>query len=190
MVNQMLRDKIIRRSSSPWNSPIILVKKKEDASKKEKWRLVVDFRRLNGVTVGDSYPLLLITDILGPLGKARYYTTLDLASGFHQVLLREDRPKTAFSTPGGLFEFCNMPMRICSAPATFLRLMNTVLIGLVGTKALIYLDDIVIWGATIEEHNQRLAEVFDRLRAQSLKLEPDKCEFLRKEVYLLGQGYS
>ena len=142
LVNQMLRDKFIRHSSSPWNSPIILVKK-EDASK-EKWRLVVDFRRLNEVTVGDPYPLPLITDILGALGKARYYTTLDLASGFHQVPLREgDRQKTAFSTPGGHFEFCNMPMGICSAPATYQRLMNTVLSGLVGTKALIYLD--VIW---------------------------------------------
>jgi hypothetical protein len=187
IIDQMLRDKIIRHSNSPWNSPVILVRKKEDASKKEKWRLVIDFRRLNEVTVGDSYPLPLISDILGALGKARYYTTVDLASGFHQVPLREeDRQKTAFSTPGGHFEFCNMPMGISSAPATFQRLMNTVLSGLVGTKALIYLDDIVIWGATLEEHNQRLVEVFDRLRVQSLKIEPDKCEFLRKEVYFLG----
>jgi len=89
IIDQMLRDKIIRHSTRPWNSPIILVKK-EDASKKEKWRLVVDFRCLNEVTVGDSYPLPLITDILGALGKARYYTTIDLASGFHQVLLREE----------------------------------------------------------------------------------------------------
>lgn len=187
ITDQMLCDKIIRHSTSPWNSPIILVKKKEDASKKEKWRLVVDFRRLNEVTVGDSYPLPLISDILGALGKARYYTTVDLASGFHQVPLREqDRHKTAFSTPGNHFEYCNMPMGLCSAPATFQRLMNTVLSGLVGTKALIYLDDIVIWGVTLQEHNQRLVEVFDRLRVHSLKLEPDKCEFLRKEVYFLG----
>jgi len=137
--------------------------------------------------VGDSYPLPLITDILGALGKARYYTTLDLASGFHQVPLREeDRQKTAFSMPGGHFEFCNMRMGIFSAPVTFQPLMNTALSGLVGTKTRIYLDDIVIWGATIEEHNQRLVEVFDGLRAQSLKLEPDKCECLRKEVYFLG----
>ena len=186
IIDQMLRDKIIRHSTSPWNSPIILAKKNEDASKKEKWRLVVDFRRLNEVTIGDSYPLPLITDILGALGKARYYTTVDLASGLHQVPLREeDRQKTAFSTPGGYFEFCNMPMGICSAPATFQRLMNTVLSGLVGTKTLIYLDDIVMWGVTLEEPNQRLIEVFDRFRVQSLILEPDKCEFLRKEIYFL-----
>jgi hypothetical protein len=89
----------------------------------------------------------LITDILGALGKARYYTTTDLASGFHQVPLREkDRQKTAFLTPGDRFEFCNMPMGVCSAPATFQQLMNTVISGLVGTKVLIYLDDNVIWG--------------------------------------------
>jgi hypothetical protein len=101
---------------------------------KEKCRLVVDFRRLNEVMVGDSYTLPLITDFLSALGKAQYYTTADLASGSHQVPLREaDRQKTAFSTPGGHYEFCNMPMGVCSAPATFQRLMNTVLSGLVGS---------------------------------------------------------
>jgi hypothetical protein len=103
-------------------------------------------------------------------------------------LREEDRQKTAFSTPGGHSEFCNMPMGICSAPATFQRLMNTVLSGLVGTKALIYLDDIVIWGATLEEHNRRLVKMFDRLRVQSLKLEPDKCEFLRKKFIFWVTG--
>jgi hypothetical protein len=80
----MLEDKIIRHSTSPWNSPIILVKKKEDASGKEKWKLVVDFRKLNDVTVEDSFPLPLISEILDALGKARYFTTADLASGFHE----------------------------------------------------------------------------------------------------------
>lgn len=96
ITNQMLSDKIIRHSSSPWNSPMILVKKKEDASKKQKWRLVIDFRKLNDVTIGDSFPLSLITEILDALGKAQYYTTADLASGFHQIPLREeDRPSTS-----------------------------------------------------------------------------------------------
>jgi hypothetical protein len=103
ITRHMLSDKIIRHSTSPWNSPIILVKKK-DVSGKQKWRLVVDFRKLNDVTVGDSFPLPLITEILDSLGKARYITTADLTSGFHQVPLREeDRPKTAFSTPDGHF---------------------------------------------------------------------------------------
>jgi hypothetical protein len=93
ITEQILRDKIIRHSNSPWNAPVILVRKKEDSSKKEKWRLVVDFRRLNEVTVGDSCPLPLISDILGALGKARYYTTVDLASGFDGVAM--DERKTA-----------------------------------------------------------------------------------------------
>jgi hypothetical protein len=171
IIDQMFRDNVIRHSNSPWNSPVLLVRKKQDASKKEKWRLVVDFLCLNEVTVGESHPLPLISDILGALGKARYYTTLDLASGYHQVPLREeDRHKTAFSTLEGHFEFCATPMGICSAPATFQRLMNSVVSGLVGYKWLIYLDDIVVWGTTLEEHNQKLAEVFDRLRVHSLKL--------------------
>jgi hypothetical protein len=153
--DQMLQDKIIRHSDSPWNSPIILVKKKEYASKKEKWRLVVDFHRLNAVTVGDFYPLPLILDILGALGKVCHYTTVNLASGFHQVPLREEDRQNGLFDTGGHFEFCDMPMGICSAPVPFQRLMNSVLSGLVGTKALIYLDDTVIWGATVEEHNQR-----------------------------------
>jgi hypothetical protein len=141
LAEQMLRDGIIRHSSSLWNSPIILVKMKEDVSQKQKWRLVVDFRKLNDVTVGDSFPLPLITEILDALGKARYFTTVDLASGFHQVPLREeDSPKTAFSTPDGHYEYCTMPMGICSAPATFQRLMTRVLSGLTGIKSLTYLD--------------------------------------------------
>ena len=95
----------------------------------------------------------MISDILDALRKEGYYTSGDFASGFHQVSLRdEDRQKTAFSTTGSHFESCNMPVVICSAPATFQRLMNTILTGLVGTKALIYLDDTVIWGAALEEH--------------------------------------
>jgi hypothetical protein len=110
IIDEMRCDKIIRHSSGPWDSPIILVKNKEDASKKEKLRLDVHFRRLNQVTVGDSYPLPLISDILGALGKARYFTTLDLASVFHQVPLREeDRQKTDFSTLGATLNFVICP---------------------------------------------------------------------------------
>jgi hypothetical protein len=139
----MLNDKIIRHSTSPWNSPIILVKKKKDASGRRKWRLVVDFRKLKEVTVEDSFPLPLITEILDSLGKARYFTASDLVSGFHQVPLREDdRQKTAFPTPDGHLEYCTMPMGMYSAPATFQRLIIKVLRGFTEVKALIYLDDI------------------------------------------------
>lgn len=103
------------------------------------------------------YPLHLISDILCALGKARYYTTVALASGFHQIPLREeDHQKTAFSTPGGHIQVCSMPTGICSASDIFQRLRNTVLSGPVGTKALIYLDDTVTWGATVEEVGRRI----------------------------------
>jgi hypothetical protein len=120
ITDEMLKDNIMIHSTSPWNSPIILVKKKADASGKQKWRLVINFRRLNEVTVGDSYALSLITKILDALGKGQYYTTLDLANGLHQVPFREqDRSKTAFLTPNGHFEFSTMLMGICLAPAMF-----------------------------------------------------------------------
>jgi hypothetical protein len=99
---------------------------------------------------------------------------------------KEDRPKTVFSTPDGHFENCCMPQGICCAPATFAHLMNRVLSGLVGTKALVYLEDIIVWGANLQEHNAKLLEVFDRLRVHRLKLQPDKCEFMKKEVCYLG----
>jgi hypothetical protein len=110
ITEKMLDDGIIRHSTSPWNSPIILVKKKPDASGKQKWRLVVDFRRLNKVTVGDSYPLPLIGEILDTLGKAKYYTTLDCASGFHQIPLREeDQGRRPLARPQGTMNFVSCP---------------------------------------------------------------------------------
>jgi hypothetical protein len=182
----MLKDKIIRHFARPWNSLIILVENEEDASGREKWRLVVDFRKLNDVTVGDSFLLPLMSEILDALGKALYFTTTDLASGFHEVHLRiEDCLKTAFSTLDSHFEYCSMPRGICLAPVTFQRLMTKVLSGLTRMKALIFLGDIVVWGTSLKEH-KRLIEVFDRLRLHSLKLQPDRCEFLKKEVSYLG----
>jgi hypothetical protein len=158
-----------------------LAKKEEGASGEQ---LEVS---LNGVTVGDSYPLPLITEILYIIGKSRYYTTLDLANGFHEMSLREEgKSNTAFSTPNGHFECFTIPLGICLSPATSERLMTNILSGLFGTKALIYLDDIVIWGVTPQEHNERLLKTFIRLRVHSLRLQPDKCEFLRKEVCYLG----
>lgn len=183
ITEQMLGNGIIKHSTSP----IILVKKTLYASDKQKWRLVVDFRRLNEVTEGDSYPLPLTTEILDTLGKAKYYTTLECASGSYQIPLRkQDRAKTAFSTATGHYEFCNLPMGLKLAPATFQRLMNTIMPEINGIKTLIYMDDLIVIGATLEDHNMVLVEVFDRLRTHNLKIHPDKCEFLRTEVCYLG----
>jgi len=184
---QMLADGIIQNSSSPWNAPLLVVPKKADSSGKIKWRVVVDFRKLNDVTVGDSFPIPVISDILNSLGNSRYFSTIDCASSFHQIPLRaEDRPKTAFSTDYGHFEYKSMPFGLKGAPATFQRLMSVVLSGMQGLKSLCYLDDILVFGETLKVHNDRLRDVFARLRMHNLKLQPDKCEFLRKEVTYLG----
>ncbi|KAL0130247.1 hypothetical protein PUN28_002085 [Cardiocondyla obscurior] len=182
-IDKMLKEDIIRQSSSQWNAPILVVPKKVDASGKAKLRIVVDFRKINEITIGDSFPIPNITEILDQLGNAKYFTILDLASGYHQIQMKEEHKcKTAFSTPHGHYEFNRMLFGLKNAPATFQRLMNSVLAGLQGIKCLVYLDDVVIYGPTLEEHNKRLTSVFSRLRENNLKLQPDKCEFLRKEI--------
>lgn len=186
-INKMLDDEIISPSSSPWNSPLLLVPKKPDAAGNKKWRVVVDFRRLNDITVGDAFPLPNITDILDQLGKAKYFSTLDLANGFHQIPMSEnDKEKTAFSTLYGHYHYNRMPFGLKRAPATFQRLMNNVLVGLQGIECFVYMDDIIIYGYNLAEHNSRLQNVFDKLRDHNLKLQPEKCHFLSKQIAYLG----
>lgn len=186
-IDKLLNDNIIKPSSSPWNSPVWVVPKKLDASGKKKWRLVIDYRKLNEISVGDVYPLPQINDILDQLGHSKYFTTLDLASGFHQIKMDpKDQMKTAFSVPLGHYEFTRMPFGLKNAPATFQRLMNNVLSGLQGIKCFVYLDDIVVYGNSLQDHNLKLREVFKKLSEHQLKLQPDKCEFLKTEVMYLG----
>ena len=153
--------------------------------------MVLDYRALNEKTISDAYPLPLITEILDQLGGAINFSTCDLASGFHQIEMHpEDKHKTAFSTPFGHYEFLRMPFGLRNAPATFQRLMDQVLTGIQGTDAFIYLDDIVIYGSSLEEHELKLERLMKRLREAQLKLQPDKCEFLRPEVVYLGHVIS
>jgi hypothetical protein len=127
----MLRDGIIAPSTSPWNSPVLVVSKKAEASGKKKWRIVVDFKKLNDVTIGDSFPIPVISEILDTLGKSKYFSTIDCASGFLQVPVKlADQAKTAFSTREGHFQYKRMPFGLKGAPATFQRLMSTVLSGI------------------------------------------------------------
>ena len=190
-VTDTLKQNIIRPSNSPWSSPLWVVPKKSDASGEKKWRVVIDYRKLNEVTVDDKYPIPNIEEILDQLGRSKYFTTLDLASGFHQIPLNDDdSKKTAFTTPFGHYEYTRMPFGLKNAPATFQRLMNTVLSGLQGLQCFVYLDDIVIHAASIQEHEIKLRKIFDRLRLNNLKLQPDKCEFLRREVVYLGHTIS
>jgi hypothetical protein len=118
--DQMLRDGIIEPSSSPWNSLILVIPKKADASGKKKWRVVVDFRKLNEITISDSFPLPVISEMLDTLGKPKYFSTIYCASGFFQVPVKpEDQPKTAFSTREGHFQYKRMPFGLKGPPATF-----------------------------------------------------------------------
>jgi len=179
----MLADGVIQHSTSTWNFPTLVVPKKADSSGKVKWRVVVDFRKRNYVTLCDSFPIPVILDVLNSLGNSRYFSSIDCASGFYQIPLRaEDRTKTAFSTDYGHFEYKSMPFGLKGAPATFQRLMSVVLSGMQGLKFLCYLDDLLIFGETLEVHNDRLRDVFGRLRMNNLKLQSDKCEFLRKVI--------
>lgn len=188
-VEEMLKNQIIEHSNSPFNSPLLVVPKKSTSEKK--WRIVIDFRKLNDQTINDVYPLPNISEILDQLGKANYFSTIDLADGYYQVKIDEsDRQKTAFSTSQGHFQYVRMPMGLKGAPATFQRLMNNVLMGLTGIKCFCYLDDIVIYGYNLEEHNSRLRDVFNKLRKNNLKININKCQFLQKQIQYLGHIIS
>ena len=181
-VQQMLSSCVIRPSNSPWASPVVMVKKKDGSL-----RFCLDFRQLNMATVKDAHPIPCIDDLLNALHGARWFSTLDLKSGYWQAHIQEwDKEKTAFRTSSGqLFEFNQVPFGLCKAPATFSRLMDRILAGLHCETCLFYLDDIIVFATTWEEHLARL-QVFEHLQHAQLKLGADKCTFAAKEVSYLG----
>ena len=190
-ISKMLDQGIIRPSDSAWSSPIWVVPKKTDASGKQKWRLVVDFRKLNEKTIDDKYPIPNINDVLDKLGKCHYFTTLDLASGFYQVEMDpQDISKTAFNVEHGHFEFLRMPMGLKNSPSTFQRVMDNVLRGLQNEICLVYLDDIIVFSTSLQEHINNLEKVFQRLRESNFKIQMDKSEFLKLETAYLGHIIS
>lgn len=149
--------------------------------------MVIDYRKLNENTIDDKYPLPNISDILDKLGKCNYFSTLDLANGFHQIEMRqEDIPKTAFSTDTGHYEFRRMPFGLKNAPSTFQRVMNNILRGLQNEICAVYLDDIIIFSTSLQEHIERLRTIFQRLRDSNFKVQLDKSEFLKQNVDYLG----
>lgn len=185
-IRRLLNDNMIKPSQSPWASPVVVVMKKNG-----KQRLCVDYRRLNAVTKKDSYPLPRIDDIFDSLTDAKWFSSLDLASGYWQVgMATADREKTAFVTKFGTFEFNVMPFGLTNAPATFQRLMDVMMHDAIGKFVLVYLDDINVYSKTFEEHLEHLQWVFDRLRLANLGCRPEKCEFVRQKLKFLGHEIS
>ena len=177
-VNDMLERGLIRPSNSPWSSPIVLAPKKDG-----NYRFCVDFRRVNSATKKDAYPMPRIDEILDQLGGARHFSTLDLASGYWQVPLKEeDRQKTAFSVGLDHYEFTVMPFGLTNAPATFQRMMGKMLKGIKGCH--------LIFSDTWEEHQRILEEVFRRIRAAELKIKREKCQCGQESVKFLGHIVS
>ncbi|XP_031749277.1 uncharacterized protein LOC116407661 [Xenopus tropicalis] len=185
-LQEMKRRGIIADSRSPYASPIVIVRKKDGSI-----RLCVDYRTLNRRTVPDQYTLPRIEETLEALNGSKWFTVMDLRSGYYQVpMASEDQEKTAFICPLGFYQFTRMPQGICGAPATFQRLMEKMLGDLSPRECLVYLDDIIVFGTTLEEHEQRLMNVIDRLIAEGLKLSIDKCKFCRSSVTYVGHVVS
>ena len=179
-IEEMLDTGVIRPSCSPWASPVVLVPKKDGST-----RFCVDYRALNQVSVFDAYPMPRIDDILGTVGAACFISTLDLSRGYCQIpLSKASCDKTAFTMPFGLFEFVTMPFGLHGAPATFQRCMDSILGGLPGVLA--YLDDIVVFSTSWEDHLAHLAQVLARLRDAGLTVKPKKCCLAMVQTTFLG----
>ena len=185
-LTKLLNNRLIVPSHSPWAFPVVLVKKKNGD-----YRMCVDYRRLNECTIKDSYALPLIDDILFYVGRKSVLTTIDLFSGYHQVPMHpDDEDITCFTTMYGNYNFKVMPFGLCNAPATFQREMNRIFFKLIGECVFIYIDDLIVFSDTPEEHLKNLEQVFKVLEENGLRINIEKCHFFQTEVELLGHVLS
>ncbi len=181
-VEELKKKGVIRESTSPWASPIVLVRKKNG-----KVRPCVDYRRLNKLVQPPASPLPRIQDCLDAVAGSSMFSSLDLTSGYFQIPVKaEDIPKTAFATKFGHYEFTTMPFGLNASSSTFQRTMEIALRGLQWDVCLIYIDDVVVHSSTLEEHVQRLDIVLERIHNAGLKLNAEKCTMLQPEISMLG----
>jgi hypothetical protein len=185
-LNELLDKGYIRPSSSPWGCPALFVKKKDQSL-----RLCVDYRLLNGVTIKNKYPLPHIDILVDQLTGAKVFSKVDLHSGYHQIKIRpEDVPKTAFSTRYRLYEYLVMSFGLTNASAHFMYLMNSVFMPELDKFVVVFIDDILIYSKSEEEHVQHLRVILQRLRDHQLYAKFSKCAFWLREVPFLGHVIS
>uniref|UniRef100_A0A0A9G9I5 Reverse transcriptase domain-containing protein n=1 Tax=Arundo donax TaxID=35708 RepID=A0A0A9G9I5_ARUDO len=185
-VADMLKAGIIRHSSSPFSSSVLLVPKKDKS-----WRFCVDFRHLNAMTVENKFPLPIIDEFLDELAHAAWFTQLDFCSGFHQIRMASGEEfKTAFQTHSGHYEFCVMPFGLSGAPPTFQGAMNQMLAPMLRKYVLVFMDDILIYSLTLEDHVQHLAQVLSVLKAHQFQVKRSKCSFAQRRLAYLGHVIS
>ena len=185
-IDNLLAQGQLRPSRSPCGALVLFVPKKDG-----RWRMCIDYRALNKQTICDRYPLPRIDDLLDRLGKARHFTTLDLASGYHQIAVKEeDILKTAFRTQRGQFEFIVLPFGVTNVPATFQRMMNVLFKEELDAYVLVYLDDILICSQTLEDHVQHIIQSLQKLRDAHFFARLHKCSFFQTRVEYLGFDVS